>query len=446
MLRTAQRLLALLWIASTTAAQGSFTTDGRGCPSSTTDSGAVLYGRMEAGSWSLAHTSLRFTSSGGLWAVSAGGQFIERTGAATLLPLGDEALTGPLDLTFPFTYPGGAGLTTAIDVNSNGRVYLEAGTNPWAAGWSADQTLPDFLSATPSLCILGTDINTGAGGLLFYEVRTVGLDTVALVTWEGVPEYPNIGSNTFQCQIWSTGDVVFSYRETNGTSAERSALVGVSAGGGATNPGPSSLDFPLALSLTAGIPVIGDSVTISVSGIPFSATTAVLGIGRPGFPVQATFAKLGTTFDCRLLITPLMNVPMELSPPIAQVTLPWPYDTSLIGYTFECQAFVIDPTLPSSASTLMSNRGTLTLGAPPDLSFVIEGQNSYYGAPQHFGFFRLKGSPGATHADIERLEVAFMGTENYFDTVGNAGLDGQGFFGDGNGQGPACMNAYYGSD
>ena len=38
-------------------------------------------------------------------------------------------------------------------------------------------------------------------------------------------------------------------------------------------------------------------------------------------------------------------------------------------------------------------------------------------------------------------KVSFRGI-----SPGCAGLDGQGFFSDGSGQGPACMNAYYGSD
>ncbi|MFT5049140.1 MAG: hypothetical protein ACI8QZ_000530 [Chlamydiales bacterium] len=447
MLRTAQHLLAIVVIASMSTAQGSFTTHGRGCPSTTTDSGPVLYGIMPASTWHLDHASLRFTSSFGSWSVSDGGQFIEHTDAATLLTLGDDALVGPLNLTFPFTYPGGAGSTTAIDVNSNGRIYLEAGTNPWSGGWSANGTLPNFLSATPSVCVLGTDMNTGAAGLLLFEVRTIGPDSVALITWECVPEYPNIGSNTFQCQLWSTGDVVLSYGDTNGSSASASALVGVSAGGGAANPGPSSLDVPLTLSLAAGIPVIGDSVTIAVSGVPFSATSAVLKLGQRGRVLPAGLTRVGgARLDCRMLIVPNAEVLMELTPPTAQVTLPWDYDPSLIGYRVDCQAVVFVPPPPGSGSTLMSDRGSLTLGEPPDLAFIVEGSNTFLGSPQSFGFFRLESSPGATHAGIERLEVKFTGSAQYFDTVGNAGLDGEGFFSDGNGQGPSCMNSYYGSD
>ncbi|MCP3914774.1 MAG: hypothetical protein GY711_04340 [bacterium] len=444
MLRSPQHLGALLCLAASAAAQGSFTTDGQGCPQPTSDSGPVLYGVLPAGGWHLDHASLRFVASPmGSWSLSPGGSFREPSQDATLLPLGDEALTGPLDLGFTFTYPGGAGSTTAIDVNSNGRVYLEAGTNPWPAGWSAEQTLPDFLAATPSVCVLGTDINTGAAGIVSFEVQSADTDQVALVTWDGVPEYPNIGASTCQVQLWSTGEVVLSYRDTTGTGAERSALVGVSAGGGAADPGSSSLALPLSLWQSGGLPRIGDSITISVNGVPLSATNAVLGLG----PTSPAAHWSGWPLpDCRQLIVPVQLAPMELTPPTAQVTLPWVYDPALVGYTVHCQAFVTDPQLPSSAPTLVSNRGALTLGEPPDLAFVAEGANSYYGSPLQLGYFRLESSPGASHADVERLELLFTDTVHDFDTVGNAGLDGQGFFSDGDGQGPSCHNAYYGSD
>jgi len=447
MLQAALRLLVFACIASTGMAQGSFTTHGRGCPSPTTDSGPVLYGYMPAGGWHLDHANLRFTSSSGNWSMSPGGQFIEHTAAATLLPSGDDALIGPLNLTFPFTYPGGAGSTTAIDVNSNGRVYLEAGTNTYSGGWFAGQVLPNFLSATPSVCILGADMNSDAGGLLYFEERTFGPDEVALITWDDVPEYPNIGSNTFQCQLWSTGDIVLSYGETNASIASVNAIVGVSAGGGAANPGLSSLRMPLTMSLADGFPVIGDSVTISVTGVPFSATSATLKLGRRGRVLPATLTMFGgVEADCRRLIVPQEEVVMDLTPPTAQVTLPWDYDPALVGYKVSCQAFVFVPAQVGPGSTLMSDRGAIRLGEPPDLAFIVEGTNSYYGSPEDFGFFRLESSPGATHADIERLKVEFIGNDQYFDTVGNAGLDGEGFFSDGNGQGPACMNSYYGSD
>ena len=78
-----------------------------------------------------------------------------------------------------------------------------------------------------------------------------------------MPEYPDVGANTFQCQLWSTGDVVLSYGETNGSGGVQEALVGLSAGGGSPDPGPSALDIPLFLSLS-GIPVIGSTFTITL--------------------------------------------------------------------------------------------------------------------------------------------------------------------------------------
>lgn len=445
------RLLALFSIASVGMAQGSFTTNGRGGLSPIADSGPVLYGILPADGLHLNHASLRFTSSAGGWNVSDGGEFLEHTDSATRLPLGDNALVSSLALPFAFPYPGGS--TKWVDVNSNGRIYLEAGTNPWSGGWTAEDVLPNFLSATPSICVLGTKVDTGSDGRLLFEVMTVGPDSVALITWDGV----DVGPNTFQCQLWSTGDVVLSYGATNGSDSRRNALVGVSAGRDAPDPGPSRLPLPLALSLAHGSPVIGDSMTLAVAGVPYSATSAVLWIedaggSAPGRRTPTALKMPGHVAEGSLAITPHRSVPMELSPPNAWVTLPLDYDPALVGSRMRCQAVVVDSEPDDSTrtlvpkTTLVSDWASILVGDPPDLAFVLEGSNSFYGSPEDYGFFRLESDRQATHADVVRLEVEFTDAQYYFDTVGNAGLDGQGFFSDGNGTGPACLSPYYGSD
>ena len=443
----AASLSALLWLAGGEAnAQGggSFMTSGGGCPEVTSDSGPVLYGTMPAGAWNLGRANLTFVSDGSNWSLQAEGGFIEPSANATLMSAGDDQILGPLALPFSFPYPGGAGATTAIDVNVNGRVYLEAGTNPWSGGWNANMIRPDFLSATPSICALGVDLNPGAGGILSFETRTVGADRVALITWERVPEYPDAGSNTFQCQLWGTGDVVLSYVETNGACGLQEALVGVSAGGGAPDPGASSLAIPLFLSFS-GQPVIGGSFTVGVGGIPHTATSGVLSFGMSALATPMPI--FGAPPGCEVLIDQIdMNAPLILLPPDGEVQMNWPYDLSVIGTSVECQAFVMDPAQGTPVPLIVSDRGTLTFGAPPALAFVIEGPNSYKGSPEQGGFCRLESSPGATHPDIVGLEVSFIGMQPYFDVEGNAGVEGQGFFNDGNGTGARCRNAYYGTD
>ncbi len=439
-----------MWMAgghSVAQVEGSFTTSGCGCPEVTSDSGPVLFGTMPGGAWHLDGASLTFVSNGSSWGLQAGGSYLEPTGAATALPAGDDEVLGPLALPFAFPYPGGAGTTSSIDVNSNGRVYLESGTNTYEQGWNAGMILPNFLSATPSVCALGVDLNPGAGGIISFETRMLGADRVALITWELVPEYPDQGANTFQCQLWSTGNVVLSYVETNGTNGAQEALVGVSAGGGSPNPGSSSLDVPLFLTFS-GSPVIGGSFTIGVGGIPQTATTGVmsLGLSATGTPLPIAGAPLG----CELLIHQIfIDEPLVLIPPSGEVDLDWPFNPGAVGLTVECQAFVMDPAQGTPLPLLVSNRGSLTLGAPADLAFVIEGANSYYGSPQHGGFFRLESSPGASHPDIVSVEVSLVGMQHYFDVEGNAAVDGQGFFTDGNGvsgMSGTCTNAFNGTD
>ena len=438
--------LGCLVLAGSLAAQtpGGFTTSGSGCPEPTTDTGPVLYGTLPAGTWHLAHTNLRFLSSGTDWSLEPGGSFLEPSDTATPMPGFDDQILGPFALGFAFPYPGGAGSTTSIEVNANGRIYLEAGTNPWSGGWNANMIRPDFLSATPSLCPLGVDLNLGSGGLLWFEERTVAAEQVAIVTFDDVPEYPDRGSNTFQCQLWESGEVVFSYRGINDTNSLQEALVGVSAGGGAPDPGASSLDVPLFLTLT-GRPLIGETFRLGVGAVPATATSGVMSLAMAAHttPVPITGAPAG----CNLLIDQIyLDEQLTLFPPTGEVPVTWPYNPAAVGLSVECQAFVIDPAQGTAVPMLVSNRGTLTLGEPADLLFVAEGLNSYYGDPERGGFFRLESSPGASHPDIVGLEVSFAGTELYFDVEGNSGVGAQGFFDDGSGTGPGCRNAYYGSD
>lgn len=444
--------LALLCAPSATQSPGEFLTGGAGCPGVTADSGPVLYGVLPGGNWHLGESSLTFTHSGGDWSLAAGGEYLQPSSAANAVASGDNEVVGPFALPFVFTYPGGDGSTSSIEVNSNGRVYLEAGTNPFDKGFTAAGVLPDFLNATPSICALGVNLNPQYQGLIFFETRTVGADEVAVVTWDSVPAQNGGSLNSFQCQLWSTGEVVLSYGTIGGTATFTDALVGISAGGGAADPGPSSVVLPPALYLAddAG-PVIGSSVRIGVRGVPLTATSAFLGIHIPGAPPSQPSSNFAVAPGCGGQIAPDYSIRvMSLQAPVAEVSLPWAYDPALVGVPMECQAFLFDPA-EASGLALVSDRGVLMLGEPYDLVFVAEGANSYYGSPGSQGsslpgFFRLESGPSATHPEIVRLQVELIGGVQYFDTVGNAGVAGQGHFADGNGTGPGCANAYYGSD
>jgi len=433
-------LAAPLWSQS----HGVFSTSGVGCPGVTTDSGPVVYGVMPAGSWHLRDTSLRFTQSAGSWSVVEGGSYLPPSSGATIVPGTDDGVRGPYALPFAFPYPGGAGSTTAIDINVNGRIYLESGTNNWGGGWNAGQILSDFLGATPSICALGVDLNAGVDGLITFDVQTFGQDTVALCTWQLVPEWSVINENTFQCQLWSNGDVVIHIAEI--AIGNNDALIGVSAGGGASDPGPSPLTVPVNLTID-GVPNIGERFTLRANRLPATTALSVLSVGTSVPPAPVSLASLGAPPGCFAQIDGVfVNLGMQVDGTHSSVDLDLAFVPNHIGLTFECQAAVLDPAQQHALPLLVSNRGTFTVGEPPDLMLVADGENSFYGAAQRGGFFRLESSPGAAHPDIVGLRVSFVGQADYFDVEGNAGLDGQGYLEDGSGVGPSCRNAYYGSD
>lgn len=429
-----------------TQTHGTFVTHESGCPGVTSNTGAVLYGVLPAGAWHLDGANFRFTHAGGQWSMEDGGAFLQPSPSATVVQSGDDLVSGPFSLGFAFAYPGGAGSTTAIEINSNGRVYLEPGTNGWNGGWWAAQILPDFLNATPSICPLGVDLNPGAGGLLTFDTQSVGGRDVALVTWEFVPEYGTGGANTFQCQLWDDDEAVVCIVETNGSSSNQDALVGVSAGGGATDPGASPLTTPVVLSLE-GIPDIGSTFSIEAHRLPVTTTTGQLAIGTTTPPAPIDLGFLGAPPTCELLIDQIISsLPMTLDGSDGRTVLDLDFQPGNVGLVFQCQGLFIDPGQGAALPILVSNRGTMTIGEPPDLLFVIEGENSFYGSPETGGFFRLESSPGASHLDIVHLKFSLVGQPHWFDIEGNAGLDGQGYFDDGDGTTPDSENAYYGSD
>lgn len=448
-IRRASVSLAVLFVlcgAYDAQTPGSATTADYGCPELTNGSGSVLYGRQAAGAWNLDGLNLTFESIGQSWSVRSGGSYLEPTSAATVMPLADDGVLGPFALPFVFSYPGGAGSTTSIDINPNGRVYFEAGTNSFGGGWTAPQILPNFLTETPSVCALGVDLNSYGGGRLTFETRTAGANSVALITWESVPEYPDAGSNTFQCQLWSTGDVVVCLVETNGFSSASEALIGISAGGGSVDPGASHIEAPLSLSFDGDL-VIGGSFTFGVRGVPQTSTLAILGFGLGTPTVPTLLSPLGAPAGCTLWIDQIIwQEQMTLDPPNASMTMNIGHLPGSVGFMAHCQAFVVDPGQGGSFPLLASDRGVLTLGAPPELTFIVDGANSFYGSPAEGGFFRLVSGAGATHADIVDVKLSMVGEPQYFDVEGNAGIDLQGHFDDGNGRSHSSGNAFYGSD
>jgi hypothetical protein len=157
-----------------------------------------------------------------------------RTVDAVLLDLGDDDSVEVPFLSFQFPYQGAAWDT--VWLNSNGNL-----TFGQADPLSFEETVAWLLDGPPRICPLWDDLSPDQGGTVSLE-RTPDSLTIR---FEDVPEFFSPFGNTFSVTLRADGGIVFSYEGTGGNDG----IVGVSAGEGAADPGPT--DLSEAESLTA---------------------------------------------------------------------------------------------------------------------------------------------------------------------------------------------------
>lgn len=157
------------------------------------------------------------------------------TGAA-FRGLGDDDIARG-NLGFPFRFPDGV-LTTAIDIDSNGRI-LRPGTD--TSDFS--ESVAELLSQATSICGLWDDL-VPAGHTTTGRVAFRSTSTKAIITYENVRHYQGSTDFSFQIQLHRDGHFAFLYDDRVPASLE--SLVGFSAGGGASDPGSSNLSAGLA--------------------------------------------------------------------------------------------------------------------------------------------------------------------------------------------------------
>jgi len=102
-------------------------------------------------------------------------------------------------------------------ISSNGRLTFNSGDTDYT------ESLSEHFSQ-PGIAMLWDDLNPSNGGTIRYAPF---LDRVA-VTFNGVPEYSNNGSNTFQCEMFYDGRIRLSWLGVDSNDN----IVGLSAGGG----------------------------------------------------------------------------------------------------------------------------------------------------------------------------------------------------------------------
>jgi hypothetical protein len=438
----ARTLLSLLVLSAAASAQtpGFFLTTGEGCPNA-----SLLYEQFAPGTFDL---------SGGPsldWIPNGSDGFIVTRGLASFLPIAGgtnvgltgDSVTGPWPLGFSFPHPGGAGTTTAIDISSNGYVYLEPGTITGSRCCDASsRSVRIFRQETPSWAVFGTDLDPNIGGTVWINQTP----NVTYVTWENVPERLSTSINTFQIQFYAFGQVSIVYQQT--ANLVRSALVGWSAGGGVDddgsydlssatvyNMGPSS--GPLTLSSPPGqVPVLGTPFRVDVSNVPSNVNFgALLNGAQPQNIALDVFGAVG----CSVLVSPDNPAfPLNLTSPNGSFSIPLPSLPSLLGYVLEMQAVVLAPGI-NSLGLSTSNRGSMTIGNMRPVVVRASGPDNK-NDDDSSGFWQVI---NATQLDITRVQFdwarAAQPNSIYFDTNETGMLDR---FDGGNSRTPLCTGTY----
>ena len=337
----------------------SVTSFGQGCPKPVTtyelfDSVSLI---------DLSNTAIEFlpNGSGGYVATPLAGFF---NGYTNFQAFFDDDSQGPFNLPFTFSYPGGS--TSAIDISSNGFIWLQSG-NPNSRCCNGNSF--DFVNDPASIAVLWQDLyppGAAAGSGIFFDV--VGT-TEAHITWVNVPEYPGQGANTCQITLRSNGSFRLSWG--NVANLTHDCLVGFSQGNTSADPG--SIDFsagtfitgsggtPLRLTPQAlSRPALGSTFTMEVDQITAGSLFGIMVFGQTAFPNGVDLTPIGMP-DCQLYasLDNLLSFPLTGTP--TPFLLPIPATASLAGFILEAQAATLTP--GSTPLNLLSSNGLeITLG------------------------------------------------------------------------------------
>lgn len=226
---------------------GLFDADGN-LVASDDDGGSGLLSRLSypvatSGTYYLAVTTypdFGFTGAGG-----SGGRFVLNMSSIQgfVLSLGDDDSE---EVALPFAFPFQGTSYTSVFVNSNGNLTFGSGDTDFS------ESVSEFLSDQPRIAPLWDDLNPSSAGSIVVS-QTASSWTVS---FEGVPEFFSTIGNTFAVTLSADGGIDFEYGATAGSDA----LVGITPGGGAADPGETDL------SAAGALPASGTTYELFLSG------------------------------------------------------------------------------------------------------------------------------------------------------------------------------------
>jgi hypothetical protein len=249
---------------------------GAGCYNST----RTLYEHFpSSNTFDLSGLTITFTPAGGAYVVTSApiGAFFAPVAAA--LALTDDSIAVGNALPSPFPYPGTN--TAAVDVHSNGQVFLSGGG---VADYTA--TVAEFLTRGASVGAW-MDFNPAAAGSGGVHFDVDAINNVAYVTWNGVYAYGTATPHTMQIALYCNGSVSPGTMElrfqslANNATLDPNCITGYTPGNNAQDPGNRDLSAVLpvvvpaearGLLLTAAPgPSLGATVTYTLDRIPLTA-------------------------------------------------------------------------------------------------------------------------------------------------------------------------------
>jgi len=327
----------------------------------------------------------------------------------TNLGLTDDSVAAnqPLGFTFPF----GTRSVTAVSVSSNGFLWLGSSTD--SACCNGDVVA--FLAGLPRLAPLWVDLDPSSGGAVYFNT----FPGRAVITWNQVPEYGVGTPFTFQLQLLSSGAFVMFWDGLVGITGH-TALIGITPGGGAANPG--AINFATGLPFNSGTsgtvyqtfaanafnlrgrvidftpnaqggynvtahtgcrfasfqqyglgcpaanrvalnsgsrPTLGSNFDMYFGEAPASSVAALLLLGTTQSSVALD--SIGMT-GCTLLASPDLVFPTALQGRYSVTTLPIPNDPALIGAVLFAQVAVVAPGV-NTAGIVTSSGGRIEIGS-----------------------------------------------------------------------------------
>ena len=306
---------------------------------------------------------LTFNASAGSYSITGGATnpIVVPSASAVNIAAGDDTVT---EVTGLPGYATAFGTQTSIWICSNGYIFMTAtGRGDFSA------TVAEFLAEGPRVAPLWEDFNPSANGAVLIEVDPVD-PTLVHITWDQVPEFGASVYNTIQCSISANGDIEVKYDAGNVVAT---GIVGISSGNGTADLGgldvsslsgyaiPGGFSPNMEMS-TADRPVLGSTVTSTITGIPGGAAAGFMGYSfvpyaTPGLDLTSVGAP-----GCALLGDTSIVEPIALTGGSTEsVALTIPTTATLAGNTLYEQAIVLAPGF-NTLGAVLTNGIALNLG------------------------------------------------------------------------------------